>query len=104
MVKRVGGKEWFFVAVIAAAGVLAIGVWQLNRGNRGGWIIIAGAVMQVAVAWAYGYRVSRQGEQGTMKAREPDKRTIERIMLIKLGVVAFTVVVFVGYAIYSLAK
>jgi dolichyl-phosphate-mannose--protein O-mannosyl transferase len=54
-------SRWFIVALVAAVVIVGFGVWQLQRGNLGGWVLIAGAAMQLTVAWYLGYRPFRKG-------------------------------------------
>ncbi len=39
------------------------GVWQLDRGNLGGWVFIGGAAVQLAIAWSLGYRYTRKDKR-----------------------------------------
>ena len=98
-------KTWFLLAVVAAAMLCLVGLWQLGRGNAGGWIIIFFTLLQLFVAWHFGYRVVQRGSNGgkTMKRRqEPDERTTQQILWIKVGVFVFSAVVFVAYGLYSI--
>ena len=57
-------RTWFLLAVVAAAMLFIFGLWQLGLGNAGGWIIIFFTLLQLFVAWHFGYRVVRRRSNG----------------------------------------
>jgi uncharacterized membrane protein YedE/YeeE len=55
---------WLVVVLLAAVALALLGFWQVQRGNAGGWVLVGGAAVQLAVAWFGGHKGSRKDPHG----------------------------------------